>query len=79
MSRLSPDGPAERAGLRVDDIVLAVAGQDVATLADFYTRVWSRGAAGVDVPVRVLRGSQVRNITVRSIDRMQYYKGSTAH
>src|SRR5262245_7429610 len=78
VSRLSQDGPAERAGLRVDDIVLSVAGQEVATLADFYGKVWSRGAAGVDVPVRVLRGSQVRNFTVRSVDRMQYYRGSTA-
>ena len=77
VSRLSPEGPAERAGLRVDDIVLAVAGQEVATLADFYTKLWSRGAAGVDVPVRVLRGAQVRNFTVRSVDRMQYYRGST--
>ena len=77
VSRLSPEGPAERAGLRVDDIVLAVAGQEVATLADFYTKLWSRGAAGVDVPVRVLRGAQVRNLTVRSVDRMQYYRGST--
>jgi S1-C subfamily serine protease len=79
VSRLSADGPGERAGLRVDDIVLAVAGQEVATLADFYTKVWSRGAAGVDVPLRVLRGAQVRNVTVRSIDRMQYFKGSTIH
>jgi S1-C subfamily serine protease len=79
VSRLSPDGPAERAGLRVDDIVLAVAGQEVGTLADFYAKVWSRGAAGVEVPVRVLRGAQVRNFNVRSVDRMQYYKGSTPH
>lgn len=79
VSRLSPDGPAERAGLRVDDIVLAVAGQEVGTLAEFYAKVWSRGAAGVEVPVRVLRGAQVRNFTVRSVDRMQYYKGSTAY
>ena len=79
VSRLSPEGPGERAGLRVDDIVLAVAGQEVASLADFYTKVWSRGAAGVDVPLRVLRGAQVRNVTVRSIDRTQYFKGSTVH
>jgi len=79
VSRLSPGGPAEHAGLRVDDIVLAVAGEEVATLADFYTKVWSRGTAGVDVPLRVLRGPQVRSFTVRSIDRMQYFKGSTTH
>jgi S1-C subfamily serine protease len=79
VSRLSPDGPAERAGLRTDDIVLAVGGEEVGTLADFYRRVWSRGAAGVDVPLRVLRGSQVRELTVRSIDRVQYFKGSSTY
>lgn len=79
VSRLSPDGPAERAGLRADDILLSVAGEEVRTLAEFYTRVWSRGAAGVEVPLTVLRGAQVRSLTVRSIDRMQYFKGSTPH
>jgi S1-C subfamily serine protease len=79
VARVSPDGPAERAGLRPDDIVLAVAGQEVATLADFYRRVWSRGPAGVEVPLQVLRGAQVRNVTVLSADRMQYFKGSTAY
>jgi S1-C subfamily serine protease len=79
VSRLSPGGPAERAGLRTDDIVLAVGGEEVSTLAEFYRRVWSRGAAGVEVPLRVLRGSQVRELTVRSIDRVQYFKGSSTY
>jgi S1-C subfamily serine protease len=79
VSRVSPGGPAERAGLRADDIVLAVAGDEVHTLAELYSKIWSRGAAGVDVPLRVLRGSQLRNVTVRSIDRAQYFKGSTAY
>jgi S1-C subfamily serine protease len=79
VSRVSPEGPAEQAGLRPDDIVLAVAGQEVTTLADFYRRVWARGPAGVEVPLQVLRGAQVRSLTVRSMDRTQYFKGSTAY
>jgi S1-C subfamily serine protease len=79
VGRVSPDGPAARAGLRPDDIVLAVAGQEVTSLADFYRRVWSRGPAGVEVPLQVLRGVQVRTLTVRSMDRTQYFKGSTAY
>ena len=78
--RSTPPRPwLERAGLRADDIVLAVAGEEVRTLAEFYTKVWSRGAAGVEVPLKVLRGAQVRDLSVRSIDRMQYFKGSTAY
>ena len=76
VSRVSPDGPAQRAGLKADDIVLAVGGEDVATLADFYRRVWARGAAGVDVPLRVVRGSRLQDITVRSIDRAEYFRSS---
>jgi len=79
VSRVSPGGPAERAGLRADDIVLTVAGDEVHSLAEFYSRIWSRGAAGVEVPLRVLRGAQVRSVTVRSIDRAQYFKASTAY
>ncbi|HEV8110251.1 MAG TPA: trypsin-like peptidase domain-containing protein [Burkholderiales bacterium] len=71
--------PAVPEWLRADDVVLAVAGDEVHTLAEFYSRIWSREAAGVDVPLRVLRGAQVRSVTVRTIDRAQYFKGSTAY
>lgn len=79
VSRLSPEGPAERAGLQADDIVLAVGADEVTTLAEFYRKVWSRGAAGVAVPLKVLRGSQIREVTVQSIDRMQYFRASTTY
>jgi S1-C subfamily serine protease len=79
VSRLSPEGPSERAGLQRDDIVLAVAGQEVTSLAEFYKRVWARGAAGVEVPIRVLRGMQFRDVSVRSIDRVEYFRPSKTH
>ena len=79
VSRVSPDGPAERAGLQADDIVLAVGGDEVATLADFYRRVWSRGAAGVEVPLKVLRGAQIRDVKVKSIDRLEYFRPSRTY
>ena len=74
VSRVSPEGPAERAGLKQNDIVLAVGGDEVTTLADFYRRIWLRGAAGVEVPLRVLQGAQVKDLTVRSIDRVEYFR-----
>jgi len=79
VSRVSPEGPAERAGLQADDIVLAVGGEEVRTLADFYRKIWSRGAAGVEVPLKVLRGTQIREVKVRSIDRVQYFRSSATY
>ena len=79
VSRVSPDGPAERAGLRAGDIVVAVGGEHVSTLAEFYRKIWGRGGAGVDVPIRVLQGAQLREVSVRSIDRVEYFRASRTY
>jgi serine protease Do len=79
VSRVSPDGPAERAGLRAGDIVVAVSGEHVATLAEFYRRIWARGGAGVEVPIRVLQGALLRDVSVRSIDRVEYFRASRTY
>ncbi|MDH5222035.1 MAG: S1C family serine protease [Betaproteobacteria bacterium] len=74
VSRVSPEGPADRAGLRSGDLVLAVGEDEVDSLADFYRKVWARGAAGTEIPLRVLQGSQVKELRVRSIDRLEYLR-----
>jgi serine protease Do len=79
VGRVSPDGPAERAGLKSGDIVLAVGNEEVTTLAEFYRRIWGRGPAGAEVPLKVLQGSRVRDVTVRSIDRMDYFRPSRTY
>ena len=79
IGRVSPDGPAERAGLKSGDIVLAVGSEEVKTLAEFYKRIWERGPAGAEVPLKVLQGVQVRDVTVRSIDRVEYFRPSATY
>ncbi len=74
VQRVSPEGPADHAGLKSGDIVIGVAGEEVTTLADFYRKIWARGAAGVEVPLRVLQGMQMREVTLRSIDRIEYFR-----
>ncbi|MEE4602236.1 MAG: S1C family serine protease, partial [Desulfobacteraceae bacterium] len=71
--RVTAGGPAEKAGLGSGDIILKVDKKAVRGLADFYRAVWSLGKAGVEVPVAVLQGIEIRDILVRSEDRDQYY------
>ncbi len=72
ITKLTPEGPAERAGLKVGDLVLAVRGEAVNGLGDFYRKVWALGGAGVDVPLRFLRGIEIRDISLHSVDRYQF-------
>lgn len=69
--RVTSGGPAEKAGLQPEDMVLSVKGEKVKGLADFYRKVWALGSAGVEVPLGILRGTRIRDITVKSVDRDQ--------
>jgi len=71
ITRVTSEGPAERAGLQPEDLILTVNGKTVNGLADFYRKVWALGNAGVDVSLGILRGSQIRDITIHSTDRYQ--------
>ena len=74
VTRVSPDSPAARAGLRAGDILLGVGAEPVKTHQELYSKMWSMGPAGVDVPLRVLQGADVRDVKVHSIDRFEYFK-----
>jgi len=74
VTRISPEGPAYRAGVKEGDIVLGVGTQPVSTQAEFYRKVWALGAAGVEIPLRVLQGTDVREIRLKSIDRSEYFR-----
>jgi S1-C subfamily serine protease len=67
--RVTSGGPAEKAGLLSGDMILSVKGEEVKGLADFYRKIWALGNAGVEVPLGILRGIGIRDITVKSVDR----------
>jgi S1-C subfamily serine protease len=79
VARVSPDGPADRAGIVPGDIILAVGSDSVRTQAEFYRKVWARGAAGARVPLKVLQGVDVNEVAVTSIDRTEYFKRPTTY
>jgi S1-C subfamily serine protease len=74
VSRVTPGAPAEKAGMRKGDIILAVGGETPKSLSDFYRKIWSQGDAGVDVPLDVLQNHQRRSISVHSINRLDHLK-----
>jgi len=79
VSRVSPDGPGDQAGIKVGDIILGVGGDGVRTQAEFYRKVWGRGAAGADIPLRVLQGVDVKELAVHSMDRVEYFRPKTTY
>jgi S1-C subfamily serine protease len=61
--QLDPDGPAAVAGLRTEDIVVAIDGNEVTTMADLAGRVQQR-RPGDDVEVEVVRDGEELTLTV---------------
>ena len=68
--RVSKDGPADAAGVEPGDIILGVGTDKVVDQSDFYRHVWSMGPAGTQVPLRLLKAGDVKEVQVKSADRM---------
>ena len=74
VSRTLPDSPADRAGLKRGDVILGIAGESVGGQSDFYRKLWASGEAGCDVTLHVLHDKAVRQVVVRTADRMDYLR-----
>lgn len=76
---LANGGPADRAGVKLGDVVAGVAGEQVSGLAGFFRKVWSLGPAGVEVPITVARGTSRVDLRLASADRGDYLKKPQLH
>jgi serine protease Do len=74
VGRVTPGGPAEKAGIRKGDEIVGVAGETPRGLADFYRKVWAAGPAGATVSLQVDQGGTTRRIDVKSINRLDNLK-----
>src|SRR5499426_4240244 len=74
VGRVTPGGPADKAGVKRGDVIVGVKGEPPKNLADFYRKVWAQGDAGVSVPLEVLQDSAVRRVDIKSINRLDHLK-----
>ena len=74
---LAPGGPAERAGVHAGDQVVAVGGERVATLAEFFRQAWRAGPAGTAIALTLARGGAPVYIRVPSGDRNDFLRKSS--
>ncbi len=74
VARVTPQSPAEKAGIARGDVILRVAGAAPKNLADFYRKIWALGDAGTVVPLEIERGTDTRQFDVPSMNRLDHLK-----
>jgi S1-C subfamily serine protease len=79
VTRVSPEGPADDAGLQKGDVIVGIGGKAIQGQADFYTKLWATGNAGVDVALEILKGNQVQKYNVKSRDRQSYFRSKPVY
>jgi S1-C subfamily serine protease len=79
VTSLTPDGPAENAGLEPGDMILVVGERTITSLADCYRKIWATGSAGVEVVLHVQREEDSLTIHVDSTDRQSFMKQPRRH
>ena len=68
--RVNKESPAQQAGLEPGDLVLAVDGKKVATLEEFYKKLWDRASPQADITLTVLQGAEIKSIVLKPVDRL---------
>ena len=76
---LADNGPADKAGVRAGDRILAVNGAEVPDLAGLWRAVWASGPAGCAVQVSVGRGNRNTSVTIPTTDRASILKTPRLH
>ena len=74
VSQVTPQGPAEKAGVRRGDVITGVAGTPAKGLSDMYRKIWAQGNAGATVPLDFEREGDRRHADVPSMNRLDHLK-----
>jgi serine protease Do len=73
ITRVSKKGPAEKSGLKKNDIIKSVNGKPVSSVQELYKTVWRSGSFGVEINFEVIRNEKNINFKVKTVDRMDYF------
>jgi S1-C subfamily serine protease len=76
---LADDGPADKAGVRPGDRVVGFGEDEVSDLGALWRRLWSSGAAGTPVKLRLMRDQAEVVIRVKSADRQSFLRAPRMH
>jgi S1-C subfamily serine protease len=74
VARVTPGGPAERAGIARGDAISGVKNGRADTLIEFYRRTWAQGPAGATIEFETSRFGRVRAHAIPSVDRRDQLK-----
>jgi S1-C subfamily serine protease len=79
VTRVSPESPAEDAGIKAGDIIVGIRGNEIKGQADFYSKLWGSGNAGVEIAIDVLKGNRIMSQNIKSVDRQQYLRAKPVY
>lgn len=76
---LAQGGPAQRAGVKLGDVLLEVGGEPVSDLAELFRKVWRVGPAGSQISMTLARGRNTSHVRVTSANREDFLKKPRRH
>lgn len=79
ITSLTPDGPAEEAGVEPGDMILGVGDRTVTSLSDCYRKIWATGSAGVEIVLHLQRDEDSLTVHIESTDRQSFMKQPRRH
>jgi serine protease Do len=72
-------GPADQAGVEAGDVIVALNGEDLESVADFYRKIWASGPPGVEITLSVNREGQDMHLAIRTSDRRRLMRAPKSH
>jgi len=74
VTSVTPEGPADKAGLKRGDMILGVNGEPVTHLPELWRKIYAQGTAGAVIPLDVFKDNERQRIDIKSINRLDHLR-----